>query len=88
MRNVTWSCEDYKELLRLLVIYLRGVVKRVHSGQVTHVTDQIRKPGGKPSSWFFVSICSKYLCQNLVITDNQNIQDAIILSKEFKSINV
>ena len=84
MEKMTWPREDYRELLELVVTFLGGAVKRVHRGQVTIIPVQIRKPGALHRARFMASclyllkIC---LFRDQFITDNQNIQDAMILGE-------
>ena len=51
----TWSREDYRELLELVVIFLGGVTKRVRNNQVVEVEDVIRLPGACHRARFMAS---------------------------------
>lgn len=84
MENTTWPREDYRELLELVVTYLGGSVKRVHRGEITVQPFQVRKPGAVHRARFMASclyllkIC---LYRDQFVTDEQNIQDALILGE-------
>ena len=55
MQRATWPREDYRELLELVVLFLGGVAKRVHDGQVININVQIRKPGAIHRDQFMAS---------------------------------
>ena len=84
MQQSTWDREDYRELLELVVIFLGGVVKRMHNGEVVPVPITIRKPGAlhrarfMASSLYLLKIC---LYQKQFVTDQQNITNATILAE-------
>ena len=81
MEKATWPREDYRELLELVVTFCGGVVKRVHGGQATV---QIRKPGAIHRARFMASclyLLKISLYRDQFVTDNQNIQDAMILAE-------
>lgn len=61
-QKATWPSEDYR-----LQLFLGGVVKGVHCGQVNGVPVQIRKPGAIHRAQFmafYLSLLKICLCQN------------------------
>ena len=57
MQEGTWPREDYREQLKLLVIFLGDAVKRMQYGSYHFFTSSIRKPGACHRPRFMVS-CS------------------------------
>lgn len=84
MKKATWPREDYRELLELVVLYLGGVVKRVHGNEVVNIDVHIRKPGAihrasfMASCLYLLKIC---LYQKQFETGRKNTQDANILGE-------
>lgn len=84
MEVATWSREDYRELVELVVIFLGGDVKRVYKNVPTIVSPTIRKPGAchrarfMASSLYLLKIC---LYKKQFKTSKENLLHADILGE-------
>ena len=84
MQLATWSREDYRELLELVVIFLGGIVKRVRNEKVVVVDEIIRKPGAIHRARFMASCI--YLLK--VFLYKEQLDNTVIEMEELKEVEV